>query len=89
MANIKPDRDNWRQFCEEPPLTEDEYERWCAMADVVTADDDLLTEMIEAVPADRTPIMFGDDWSDVVERIDARRRTDRAELAWWEKRGSA
>jgi hypothetical protein len=86
MPNIKPNRDNWREFCEEPKLTDEEYEVWLGMSAATSADDDLMTELIEAVPGKREPIEFGgDDWSDVVTEVDASRRLARAEVEWWRK----
>jgi len=81
--NIRPTRENWREFCEEPPLTDAEYAEWLRLSDAVKADVELYARLLVEVPGNRRPTVFGDDWADVVAETDAKRRMVRAELAWW------
>jgi len=39
--DIKPNHRNWRQFCEETVITDEEYAEWLCMVKAVKADSDL------------------------------------------------
>lgn len=82
---IKPTQKNWREFCEESPLTDEEYDEWLRLCGAVKAHGELYEQLLKDVPGNRKPTVFGDpeDWSDVVAEIDAKRIMARAELAWW------
>jgi len=81
MPSIRPNRDNWEQFCEEPKLTAEEWHEWQRLAAIVGEDDALLTEYINAVPKPE-PAEPTADWSDFVANADAHRRFIREATAW-------
>jgi len=88
-VTIKPNRNNWREFCEEPPLTDEERAAWADLANAVTYSDDLLTELIRATrdeAAALSDVGTTKDWADMVKKTQAYRRLRRAEIAWWERR---
>jgi hypothetical protein len=45
---VKPDRHAWRQFCQEPELTDEEWADWRRAANELTKDDDLYDFVSEA-----------------------------------------
>lgn len=88
MPDIKPNRRNWREFCQEPELTAEEWQEWQEMAAAIRVNNNLLDKVIEATTATTRGVIrklpsTTRDWSDVVAESDERRRTMRAELAWW------
>ena len=88
--NIRPDRTNWRQFCQEQPLSTDEATEWRKMADAILADDtatlfDFIikatgTEVKAEAQAEQATTK---DWSDLVQEVDTSCRRKRAELVAW------
>lgn len=82
---MKINRTNWKEFRQEPPLTEKEIGLWNQMAGECVKNDALFqfleneTESL-LMEARKAPNRSG-DWSDVVEWADANRRLQRAEIA--------
>jgi len=88
--DIRPTRETWKQFCQETELTSDEEAAWHVMAKAITHDDTdkLFSFIFTATQAERTGLFqaeqaITEDWSDLVQTADARRRCKRAELATW------
>ena len=87
MPDIKPSRENWSEFCEEPALSNAEWREWRDLLLCIKGDD--VKERLYAatedewralVSANREP--HGPDWSGFVGEADANRRLMRAELEW-------
>lgn len=84
-VQIKPDITNWRQFCAEEPLTEQEYAAWKQMASAIKQNDGLFdiiaaeTEAELAVFHQREPFPTS-DWMNAVKWADAFRALQRAEI---------
>ena len=82
---ISPDRTNWRKFCQEPPLTKDEYVEWHEMATAVRENDNVY-DFIAARTGEAWTIFMQKEhapmasWSTVVEWADANRALQRAEI---------
>lgn len=96
MPDIRPDRNNWRQFCQEPQLSDEEDTEWQKMAKAIREAEarndgelfDFITAEVEV--EDRELRRLEDaaqpgDWSDLVASADARRKLKRAEIAAWER----
>lgn len=87
MVDIKPGRTNWKQFCEEAPLSDEEHAEWKEMCAVIIVDDAVFTFVEEKTEvewkASTTRAKPGDDWSDMVKWADASRRLARAEIQAW------
>lgn len=91
-----PDHHNWRQFCQEPPLTEEEQERW-NQADAVMRDNPdcfdyviVVTEAEFKATIQINPVKDG-WWDDLVKYTDAERVLKRAEIravAAWKRQAS-
>jgi len=85
-VNIQPDRHNWRQFCQEEELIDEEWADWRRMAREITQDDALydfvsqhtLKEYEAELEAGSQP-----GWAGLVAQADARRRLMKAELKAW------
>ena len=92
MVDIKPDRTNWRQFCQEPPLTDEEWAEWREMAEAIRqAEDegdgtlfDFITSETQG-ECDEYIAREQEGWSGLVARSDANRRLERAEIAAWRR----
>lgn len=84
----EPNRQNWRQFCEEPDLTPEEWATWYELAEVARKNDEV-ANFIETEAAvkiaehDQAP--YTEDWSDLVQGADKFRRMRRAQIVAWEK----
>ena len=91
MPDIRPDRTNWQQFCQEPPLTKKEAALWDQMAKAVGEDDELFDFIFGATEAEGKELRRAelasrsDDWSDLVAFADAARKLKRAEIKAWAK----
>jgi len=89
--DIRPTRENWHEFCEEPPITEAEQREWQEMARAIREDasGELLDAVVEATKETTAAAnalagaYSAEDWSDMVAWSDAVTRDKRAELAWW------
>ena len=88
MPDIRPNRDNWEAFCEEPALSNAEWREWRGLADRVRDDDELVARLRNATMEEREAVREAqklytpDDWSDMVAEADATRRVMWAELEW-------
>ena len=88
MPDIKPSRENWSEFCEEPALTNEEWREHRDLAFAILGDDEMQTRLLDATLEEHidrdtvAAIMSTDDWSDIVAQADASRRLMRAELEW-------
>lgn len=84
MVNIKPNRTNWKQFCQEPPLTEDEIAEWNELASAIMQNDALFDAIAAETEAEwqrAYSLKPGTkDWTDMVEWADANRALQRAEI---------
>ena len=86
---IQPNRDNWREFCEEPPITEEERALWHSIVATVLPNEELMDDLCRSTEdlwQEYHDIQATDDWSDLVAGADALRRLERAEIAWWKQR---
>jgi len=90
QPDIRPNRQNWRQFCQELELTTDDEATWREMAAAINeTDGNALSDYIAAATATEeaeylaTSEVVTYDWSDLVQTADARRRYERAELRAW------
>lgn len=87
-VDIKPDRNTWRLFCEEPALTEEELALWTEIKRAIRSGDHYDDEMAEfffthnPLPerAERSA-----DWSDLVQNADNHRRWVRAHFPLYEQ----
>ena len=83
LVTVEPNRDNWRDFCEEPALTEAEVQRWYSVCAILREDHELAERIMDATAdehAATTGIKRTSDWNDVVQSADAHRRLKRATL---------
>lgn len=91
--DIRPDRRNWRLFCQEDEPTTEENHTWREMADAILTEQadgshELLSFIATATATEsraetQAELVTTKDWSDLVQSADARRRRMRAELAAW------
>jgi len=88
--DIKPTRENWTKFCEEPDITPEEQREWHEMAHAIRNDASgkLLDAVMAATATEQEQVdtlakLRTEDWSDMVVWSDAYTRLKRAELAWW------
>lgn len=90
---IKPDRTNWKLFCEEPPLTKDEIAEWNEMASAIHQDDSLFDFISDETAAEWEGAYarkrLAGDWVDAVEWADANRALQRAEIRAYQERKKA
>ena len=89
QVGIKPSRENWRQFCEELPLSDEEHDAWEKLAELCQ-EDEKFSEYLYSVTATQQAILNAasrnrtTDYSDLVKRVDARRKLGRAEIEAYE-----
>jgi len=85
--NIRPDRTNWRQFCQEQPLSTEENKAWREMVDASEADDtgELSEFIYTAIVEMPTMTASGqaEEWAGLAQWSDAWRRKRRVALAAW------
>jgi hypothetical protein len=83
-----PTRENWESFCEEEPLTEEEWVAWYSLAEVARENDEVAS-FIESEAADEIAehdqFEFTYDWSCLVQSSDRFKRMRRAQIAAWAK----
>ena len=87
MADIRPNRDNWHEFCEAEPLTNAEWRERRDRMLAIVGDEEMSARLLDATLKEVAD--FGnaaelrtDDWTDMVVQADATRRLWRAELEW-------
>ena len=85
---MKPDRTNWKLFCQEPPLTEDEITEWNELASAIMRNDALF-DIVAAETETEWQLAYSlepsTDWTSVVEWADANRASQRAEIRAYQK----
>jgi len=88
VVETRPTRDNWEQFCEEEPLTEEEWAAWYELAAVARVNGEVAT-FIETEAADEIAehdqFEFTYDWSNLVQSSDKFKRMRRAQIRAWRK----
>ena len=85
VIEIRPNRDNWEQFCSEPPLTLAEGAAWYEMGTEAMRNDTLVQFLDSRVMRPEPVPYVPDDWSGTVEWADRHRRWHRAVIAAWVK----
>jgi len=88
MSEIKPDGTNWKQFCAEPTLTDEEHAEWSEMCAEIVKNDAVFTfveDRTETEWAGACRAKPGPDWSDMIEWADANHRLQRAEIKAWQE----
>jgi len=91
--DIQPDRNNWRQFCEEEPLSDEEEAQWQEMAKAIRAagpwgSPDLFNFIAGETEEEYNAVHAAEGlkgWAGMVKSADARRRMIRAEIKAWER----
>lgn len=93
--DIKPDRHNWRQFCKEEPLSDEEEVQWQAMAEAIREAEargspklfDFITAEVQAEDEElrRVEDIQTGGWANLVASVDAGRRLKRAEIVAWKQ----
>jgi len=93
--DIRPNKHNWRQFCEESKLTKVEAAAWEEMAKAIReaeakGNGDLFDFITAEVQAEDEELRQLEDvqtggWSNLVASVDAGRKLKRAEIAAWEQ----
>ncbi len=88
MAEIEATIHNWRQFCEEPELSDAELEEWSGFAKAIGDDSSLYMEAWDATREEWDDYLDAgrhntDDYKGSAAGADAYRRLVRAEIEWW------
>lgn len=88
ITETKPNRQNWEQFCEEEPLTKEEWATWYELAAVARVNGEVAnfieTEAADEI-AEHDQFEFTYEWSNLVESSDRFKRMRRAQIAAWQK----
>lgn len=88
VIETRPTRENWESFCEEEPLSKDEWAAWYSLAEVAR-ENETVAAFIEteaaAEIAEHDQFEFTYDWSNLVESSDRFKRMRRAQIAAWQK----
>lgn len=88
IVETTPNRENWEGFCEEEPLTEEEWAAWYELA-AVARENDEVAEFIESEAAEEIAehdqYVFTYSWPSLVQSSDKRKRMRRAQIAAWRK----
>jgi hypothetical protein len=77
----KPTRRTWREFCEEPQLTDEELKQLLDCHQAMSKDIELEDAVLDATEEEWQATQAhqpADDWTDMVKSADARRRYNRA-----------
>lgn len=85
MPDIKPDRTNWKLFCKEPRLTDEEYKEWLEMSRTIVKNDSLLDFIVATTGVEWEALMAkpANSWENLINHTDANRRLARAEIKTW------
>lgn len=86
-SDIRPNRENWKDFCKEDPLSIEEIAAWREMVDSLP-NEDLLTFIMDATKDEEAAYRQAElckirDWSNLVQEHDTGLRYQRAELTAW------
>ena len=85
--DIRPDHQNWRQFCQETELTDEENKAWREMVNASASDDtgELSEFIYTAIVEMPTMTASGqaEEWAGLAQWSDAWRRKRRVALAAW------
>lgn len=84
MVETEPRRENWRQFCEEPELSADEWILWRKISAIARTDEDFFELCFTTLPRPERPLRTK-DWSDVVLDADNWRQHQRAHFPLYEQ----